>query len=105
MNLVNGMKTKEKESQVALLVQLMNCQYGKKTKGLKYSKYLFAWHGRFQILTINSRMTFFQVEGTDVGQNMRFNFCCLLLLIIHVIFGILGLRLLFFLILGVFNTF
>ena len=31
----------------------------KKTKWFKYSKYLFVWHGRFQILTINLRMSFF----------------------------------------------
>ena len=35
-------------------------------KLLKHSKYLFIWSGRFQILTINSRISLFQVEGSDV---------------------------------------
>ena len=92
VNFVNCMKTMEKES---LFVQLMNCKNEKMTNGLKYSKYLFAWHGRFQISTINLRMSFFQMEGSDVGQNMQFNFCCLLLLIFSCKFEILGFGLLF----------
>ncbi len=62
VNFVNCMKTQEKES---LIIQSMNCKNEKKTKGLKYSKYLFAWHGRFQISTINFRTSFFQVKGFD----------------------------------------
>ena len=52
-------KVKKREAQINLFPQLMNCKFGKKTKGLKYSKYLFAWHGRFQISTINLRTSFF----------------------------------------------
>ena len=47
INLYNYMETKEKEIQVDLFILLVSCKYGKKIKGLKYSKYLFAWHGRF----------------------------------------------------------
>ena len=35
-------------------------------KLLKHSKYLFIWSRRFQISIINSRTSFFQVEGSDV---------------------------------------
>ena len=61
----------------------MSCKFGKNTKGLKYSKYLFAWHGRFQILTINSRTSFFQVKGSDVGQNQQLDFFYLLILVFN----------------------
>ena len=41
VNLYNFIKTKEKEIQVDLNIPLMNCQYGKKIKGLMNSKYFF----------------------------------------------------------------
>ena len=47
VNLYNYIKTKEKEIQVDLFILLMSCKYGKKIKGLKHSKYLFFWSGRF----------------------------------------------------------
>jgi hypothetical protein len=50
-------------------------------KMVKYSKYHFIWSGRFQFLEENSRLSFIQVEDSEVGQNIHFNFCCLLLLI------------------------
>ena len=50
-------------------------------KLLKHSKYLFIWSRRFQISTINSRTSLFQVEGSDVGHNLLFNYCNLLLLV------------------------
>ena len=59
----NCMKTKEKEIQVDLFIPLMSCKYGKKIKGLKHSKYLF------------------QVQGSDVGHNLQFNFCNYLILV------------------------
>ena len=43
-------------------------------KLLKHSKYLFIWSGRFQISTINSRTSLFQVEGSDVGHDLVFKF-------------------------------
>ena len=49
----NFMKAKERVSKINLFAQLMSCKFGKKIGGLKYSKYLFALHGRFQISTIN----------------------------------------------------
>ena len=61
-NIVNCMKIKGQEVQVA---QLMTFKFGKKTRK-KYSKYLFSWHGRFQISKMNSMMSLFLVEGTDV---------------------------------------
>ena len=67
VNLFNYMKTKEKQIQVDLFIPLMSCKYGKKIKGLKHSKYLFSWHGRFNISTLNSRTSLFQVEGFEVG--------------------------------------
>ena len=56
----NFMKAKERGSKVNLFAQLMSCKFGKKTGGLMYSKYLFAWHGR----------------------DFQFNFCNLLFLVI-----------------------
>ena len=47
VNLYNYMKTKKKEIQVYFFIPLMSCKYGKKIKGLKNSKYLFIWSGRF----------------------------------------------------------
>ena len=46
VNIVNCMKIKEQEVQVA---QLRTFNFGKKTKKMKYSKYLFSSHRRFQI--------------------------------------------------------
>ena len=78
VNIVNCMKIKEQEVQVA---QLRTFNFGKKTKKMKYSKYLFSWHGRFQISKMNSRTSLFQVEGSNVEQNLQFNFCNYLILI------------------------
>ena len=47
VNIYNYMKTKEKEIHVDLSIPLMSCKYGKKTKGLKHSRYLFIWSKRF----------------------------------------------------------
>ena len=44
VNIFNCMKIKEQEVQVA---QLMTFKFGKKTRKMKYSKYLFSCHGRF----------------------------------------------------------
>ena len=47
----------------------------------KYSKYLFIWSRRFQISTINSKTSLFQVEGSNVGQNLLFKFCNYIILV------------------------
>ena len=100
MNIVNCIKIKRQEVQVA---QLMSCKYGKKIKGAQYFKYLFAWYGRFQISKMNSRISLFQLEGSDVGYNLLFKFYYLLILVyFYVIFIILGLFISLFL--GVFNV-
>ena len=75
----------------------MTFRFGKKTRKMKYSKYLFSWHGRFQISTINLRTSLFQVEGSDVGQNIQINFCNFYIWYFYVIFFILGLGHSFFL--------
>ena len=46
VNIFNCMKIKGQEVQVA---QVMSFKFGKNTKKMKNSKYLFSWHGRFQI--------------------------------------------------------
>ena len=81
VNLYNYMKTKKKEILVNLL--LISCKYGKKIKALKHSKYLFIWSERFQILKMNSRTSLLQVEGSDVGHNLLFNYCNLLILVFN----------------------
>ena len=78
LNIVNYMKIKGEEVQVA---QLMTFKFGKKTKKMEYSKHLFSWHGRFQISKMNSMMSLFQVEGSDIGHNLLFNYCNLLFLV------------------------
>ena len=78
VNILNCLKIKEQEVQVA---QLMTFKFGNKTKKMKYSKYLFSQHGRFQISKLNSRMSLFQVEGSNVRQNLQFNFCNYLILV------------------------
>ena len=80
VNIINCMKIKGQEVQIA---QLMTFKFGKKTRKMKYSKYLCSWHGRFQISKMNSRMSLFQVEGSDVGQNLQFNYCNLLILVFN----------------------
>ena len=78
VNIVNCMKIKGHKVQVD---QLMTFKFGKNTKKMKYSKYLFSWHGRFQISTTNTRTSLFQVKGSDVEHNLLFNFCNLLILV------------------------
>ena len=80
VNIFNCMKIKEKKVQVA---QLITFKFGNNTKKMKYSKYLFSWHGRFQILKMNSRTSLFQVEGFDVGQNLQFIYYNLLILVFN----------------------
>ena len=48
---------------------------------LKHSKYLFIWSRRFQIPKMNSRMSLFQEDGSDVGLDLLFNYCKLLFLV------------------------
>ena len=50
-------------------------------KSLKHSNYLFIWSGRFQISTINSWNSLFQVEWSNVGHNLIFKFCNYLILV------------------------
>ena len=63
VNIVNCIKIKGQEVQVA---QLVTFKFGKKTRKMKYSKYLFSQHGRFQISKMNSRMSLLQVENYQV---------------------------------------
>ena len=81
VNLFNYIKTKQKEIQVYLFIPLINCKYKKKIKGLKHLKYLFIWSKIFQISKINSMTSLFQVEGSDVEQNLQFIFRNYLILV------------------------
>jgi len=69
--------------------------FQKLIKLLKHLKYLFIWKGKFQISKMNLRTSLFQVEGSDVGQNLLFNFCNYLIWYFYVILVILGLCYLF----------
>ena len=65
VNIVNCMKIKGQEVQVG---QLMTFKFGKKTrKSMEDFK--------FHISTINPRTSLFQVERSDVGQNIQINLC------------------------------
>ena len=88
-NIVNYMKIKEEEVQVA---QLMTFKFGKKTKKMKYSKYLFSWHG---ISKMNLRTSLFQVEGSDVKHKYYLIIIIYYFWYFYVIFIILGLGHLF----------
>ncbi len=57
--LVSSLKIKKKEIEVTMLIPSINYRYGKKIKGLKYPKYLFSSHVRFQFLNVNSRTIYF----------------------------------------------
>ena len=72
---------------------------------MKNSKYLFSWHGRFQISTINLRTSLFQVEGSDVGQNLQINLCNLLFLVFLCNFRYFRFRAIISLFLGAFDDF
>ena len=102
VNIFNCMKIKGKEVQVA---QVMTFKFGKNTKKMKNSKYLFSWHGRFHISTINSRTSLFQVEGFDVGHNLQINLCNLLFLVFLCNFRYFRFRAIISLFLSAFNAF
>ena len=104
VNLYNCMKTKEKEIQVNLFIPLMSFRYGKKIKGLKHSKHLFIWSGRFQISKMNLRTILFQVEGSDVGHDQIFKFYNYLLLVLLCNFCYFWVRLFISFFSGVFNV-
>ena len=73
-------------------------------KLLKHSKYLFIWSGRFQISRMNLRMSLFQVEGSDVGQNILINFCNHLYLVFLCNFRYFRFRAFISIFFGVFNV-
>ena len=73
-------------------------------KLLKHSKYLFIWSGRFQISRMNLRMSLFQVEGSNVGQNILINFCNLLYLVFLCNFRYFRFRAFISIFFGVFNV-
>ena len=102
VNIFNCMKIKGQEVQIA---QLMTFKFGKNTKKMKYSKYLFSWHERFQISIINSRTSLFQIEGSDVGQNLQINLCNLLYLVFLCNFCYFRFMAFISLFLGAFNGF
>ena len=105
VTLYNYMKTKEKEIQVDLFISLMSCKYGKKIKGLKHSKYLFIWSGRFHISKMNLRTRLFQVERSDIGHNLLLNYRNLLILALICNFRYFRFRVIISLFLGAFNVF
>ena len=93
VNFANCMKTKKKESQVA---QLMTFKFGKKIEDEVFKVFVWlAW--KILDLEYQLKASFFQVMGSNVGQNLQLYFCYLLLLFIfnfYVIFRnlVLGLK-------------
>ena len=78
IDVANKLKVDEKKFYATLYEGF---KFQNRIKLLKHSKYLFIWSGRFQISRMNSRTSLFQVEGSDVGQNILINFCNLLYLV------------------------
>ena len=101
-NIFNCMKIKGQEVQIA---QLLTFKFAKNTKKMKYSKYLFSLHERYQISIINLRTSLFQVEGSDVRQNLQINFYNLLNLVFLCNFRYFRFMAFISLFLGAFNTF
>ena len=102
VNIINCMKIKGQEVQIA---QLMTFKFGKKTRKMKYSKYLFTWHGRFHISKMDLRTNLFQVKGSNGGQNLQFNYCNLLIWSLICNFRYFRFGVIISLFLGVFNAF
>ena len=92
IDVANKLKVDEKKFSATLYEEFMFQNW---IKLLKHSKYLFIWSERFQIQTINSRMSLFQVEGSDVEHGLIFNYCNYLISIFLCNFVILGLGNLF----------
>ena len=78
IDVANKLKVDEKKFYATLYEGF---KFQNRIKLLKYSKYLFIWSRRFQILKMNSRTGLFQEEGSDVQQNLLFNYCNLLYLV------------------------
>ena len=78
INVANKLKVDEKKFYATLYEGF---KFQSQIKLLNNSKYLFIWSGRFQISRMSSRTSLFQVERSDVGQNILINFCNLLYLV------------------------
>ena len=92
IDVANKLKVDEKKFSATLYEEFMFQNW---IKLLKHSKYLFIWSERFQISTINWRMSFFQVEGSNVEHGLIFNYYNYLISIFLCNFVILGLGNLF----------
>ena len=101
IDVANKLKIDEKKFYAALYNRF---KFQNRIKLLKHSKYLFIWSGRFQISRMNSRTSLFQVEGSDVGQNILINFCNILYLVFLCNFCYFRFRAFISLFLGVFNV-
>ena len=80
IDVANKLKVDKKKFYATLYEKL---KFQNRIKLLKHSKYLFIWKGRFQISKMNSRTSLFQMEGSNVGQNLQFNYCHLLILVFN----------------------
>ena len=49
----------------------MSYEFGKKTKGLKYSKYLSACMEDFKSQLSTRERVYFQVKGSNIGHNLQ----------------------------------
>ena len=77
IDVANKLKVDEKKFYATLYEGF---KFQNQIKLLKHSKYLFIWSERFQISKMNSRMSLFQVKGSDVGHDFS-NFCKYLILV------------------------
>ena len=71
IDVANKLKVDENKFYATLYEEF---KFQNRIKSLKDSNYLFIWSGRFRISTFNSRMSLFQVEGSNVGHGLIFNF-------------------------------
>ena len=102
IDVANKLKVDKKKFYATLYEKL---KFQNQIKLLKHSKYLFIWKGRFQFSKMNSMTSLFQVEGSNVGQNLQSNLCNLLFLVFLCNFHYFRFRAFISSFLGTFNAF
>ena len=78
IDVANKLKVDEKKFYATLYEEF---KFQNRIKLLKHSKYLFIWRWKISDFNYQLEDQFFQVKGSDVEQNLLFNFCNYLILV------------------------